>query len=140
MLAVLVGIINRTNWKKPNTQRGSFSITVQESEHPQQDKRGRTNTERPFFLSVHPKGKESQQPQPRPKDKPQSQAGKQATKQSRRAGRKQDKRTKEENERQNTQQAPKPPNHSRVQKPHKPRKAPRQYKPTQQPQTTLKTP
>ena len=40
----------------------------------------------------------------------------------------------------NTPQASNPPNHSRTQKPHKPRKAPRQYKPTQQPQNPLKTP
>ena len=33
MLAVLVGIINRTNWKKPKQRHRNFSITVQESEH-----------------------------------------------------------------------------------------------------------
>ena len=70
MLVVLVGIINRTNWKKPNTQRGSFSITAQESEHTQQDKRGRTNTERPFFLRIVRKGKrEYKNPQGKPEDK-----------------------------------------------------------------------
>lgn len=52
MLAVLVGIINRTNWKKPNTQRGSFSTTVQESEHTQQDKRGRKGQHFAPFLFV----------------------------------------------------------------------------------------
>ena len=53
MLAVLVGIINRTNWKKPNTQRGSFSITVQESEHPQHTKRGhKGKTFAPFLFCV----------------------------------------------------------------------------------------
>ena len=40
----------------------------------------------------------------------------------------------------NTQQAFNPPNHSRTQKPHKPRKAPRQHNHTQTPQTSLKTP
>ena len=39
----------------------------------------------------------------------------------------------------NTLQAFNPPNYSRAQKPRKPRKAPNQYKPTQAPQTTLKT-
>ena len=39
----------------------------------------------------------------------------------------------------NTQQVIKPPNSTRAQKPHKPRKARKQYKPTQTPQTTLKT-
>ena len=41
MRAALHGSTNRTNWKKPNTQRGSFSITIQESKHAQHTKRGR---------------------------------------------------------------------------------------------------
>lgn len=40
----------------------------------------------------------------------------------------------------NTPQAIKPPNSTRVQKPHNQRKAPKPSKPTQQPQNPLKTP
>ena len=57
MLPVLVGSTNLTNWKKPNTQQGNFSITLQESKHTQHTKRGRTNTARPFFLRIVRKGK-----------------------------------------------------------------------------------
>ena len=62
MLAVLVGIINRTNWKKPNTQRGSFSITVQDSEHLQHTKRGRKEQNLCALSFCHiPKGKKKTQ-------------------------------------------------------------------------------
>lgn len=40
----------------------------------------------------------------------------------------------------NTPQAPKPPNYSRVQKPHNPRKTPKQYKHTRNKRNPLKTP
>lgn len=62
MLVVLVGIINRTNWKKPNTQRGSFSITVQESELTQQDKRGRKEQHFAPFLFVSSSSERERKP------------------------------------------------------------------------------
>ena len=43
-------------------------------------------------------------------------------------------------QRRNTPQAPKPPNSTRVQKPHNPRKDPNPYKHTSAPQNALKTP
>lgn len=62
MLAVLVGITNRTNWKKPNTQRGSFSITVQESEHTHTIGQARTHQHgAPFLFAYSPKGKKKTQ-------------------------------------------------------------------------------
>ena len=50
------------------------------------------------------------------------------------------KRTKEDKIEANTPQASKPPNTSRAQKPHKPRKTPNLYKYTPTPQNPLKTP
>ena len=72
----------------------------------------------PFF-AYSPQGKKKQQP-----TKTKSRGRKQDTQSRQECWRK------KENEGQNTPQAFNPPNHSRTQKPHKPRKAPRQYKPT----------
>ena len=140
MLAVLVGITNRTNWKKPNTQRRSSSITLQEFEHSQHTKRGRTNTARPFFLRIVRKGKgNNNHTQRATKTQRESNTIRKIKRQKKRqrrrkAGAKKTKRNA------NTPQAFNPPNSTRAQKPHKPRKARKQHKPTRNAQNPLKTP
>ena len=97
---------------------------------------------RPFFLFPKPSERERKptakptKPRKQDKTKRRSQAGKQ-DKSRTKAGQE---RKREENERRNTQQAPKPPNLSRTQKPHNPRKDLNLYKHTSAPQNALKTP
>ena len=75
MLPVLVGIINRTNWKKPNTQRGSFSITVQESEHTHNRTREDAPTRRALSFCVYTaREKENTKTKHERKDKTREQA------------------------------------------------------------------
>ena len=93
MLPVLVGNTNRTNLKKPNTQRGSFSTTVQDSEHTQHTKRGRKKL-RPFFLRIVRKGKRKY------KDNARRQRKTTRAKKDNEHKRKANTRTKRENERQ----------------------------------------
>lgn len=151
MRAALHGSTNPTNWKKPKQRQRNSSITIQESKHPQPTKRGRKGqTFAPFLFMSEAvrKGKKANNPtkQRNQPTKPRKQARQEAKQESRR---KQDKRTKEENKRQkdkrtksraNSPQAFNPPNHSRVQKPYKPRKAPKQYKHTRNKRNPAKTP
>ena len=140
MLLVLVGTTNLTKWKKPKQQRGSFSTTAQESEHTRHTKRGRTNTERPFFFAYSPQGKKKTQHPQRHKNK---QSRRDKTRGQTKESRHRAKRTKIDARRTkieaNTRKVFYPPNYSRAQKPHKPRKAPKTNKPTQNPQTAPKT-
>ena len=147
MLPALLGSTNRTNWKKPKQRPRSSSITLQEFEHSRHTKRGRTNTARPFFLRVVRKGKGNNNHTQRAtktmqEDKERQPEQRRTT--SIKGGKHRSKRRKQGQKKMktgaNTQQAIKPPNHSRTQKPHKPRKAPRQHKPTRNAQNPLKTP
>ena len=98
--------------------------------NPQQDKRGRKEL-RPFFLRIHPKGKSNYNDKAgktRKEDKQKTTGAKRQKKSRRTKAEQKDKsrdksRDKRIKRKANTPQAPKPPNHSRTQKPHKPRKA-----------------
>ena len=138
MRAALHGSTNRTNWKKQNTQRGSFSITIQESKHAQHTKRGRKGQNLCAFLFCvfirkgkrnnnhkHKAGKERQCKRTT-KDN-QSKAGQKAEQT------KENEDKEEENLEANTPQAFNPPNSTRVQRPHKPQKAPSQANPHNNP-------
>ena len=98
---------------------------------------------RPFFLRIYRKGK--RKPKPTMTQEQTRQARGQAEdKRTSKEGRKRDKSRSKEDKRDkteaNTPQAFKPPNYTRVQKPHKPSKAPNPYKHTSAPQNALKTP
>ena len=97
---------------------------------------------RPLFLCLKPSERE-RKPTHKAK-KARQRAGKQARQEAKQGswtrGEKKKTKGKRTKSRANTPQAFNPPNLSRTQKPHKPRKARKQYKPTQTPQTTLKTP
>ena len=139
MRAALHGSINRTNWKKPKQRQRSFLTTAQESEHTQQDKRGRKNTLRPF-LRIYRKGKRKHKHQRQDKRTTESERTKERTKKMKSRSKEQQMKARKIKIEANTQQAFNPPNSTRVQKPHKPRKPPRQYKHTRNPQNPLKTP
>ena len=99
---------------------------------------------RPFFLFLKPSERERKptakptKPRKQDKTKRRSQAGKQDKSRTKAGQRGKERKTK--GERRNTQQAPKPPNLSRTQKPHNPRKDPNPYKYTSAPQNPPKTP
>ena len=103
----------------------------------------RHNPLRPFFLRIYRKGKGNNDKSHKAK-KTRQRAGKQAKQEAKQESRtrgqedkqgKQEQKDKKEDKREdkigaNTPQALKPPNYTRTQKPHKPRKAPKQHKPT----------
>ena len=101
------------------------------------DKRGRKGqTFAPFLFALYDRKGKSKKRQSR-KGKTMQEDKQRQPEQSRTKGQKQSKRIKTGA---NTPQAPKPPNHSRTQKPHNPRKARNQYKPTRDHQNPVKTP